>query len=106
MDTTVAETSCSKSTTPSSWAVRRRPHFRLPVKDKYFSRVHFLVEVNPPCCRLVAMASKKEAYVRRLRGAATARPAGDAKNGATTIIPAGWHAQMDNAPTPPPPHEP
>ena len=32
-------------------------HFRLPLKDKYFSRVHFMVEVNPPSCRLVDMGS-------------------------------------------------
>src|SRR3954471_1434070 len=32
-------------------------HFRLPLKDKYFSRVHFLVEVNPPECRLMDMGS-------------------------------------------------
>ena len=27
-------------------------HFRLSAKDQYFSRHHFLVEVNPPNCRL------------------------------------------------------
>jgi serine/threonine protein kinase len=32
-------------------------HFRLPVKDKAISRFHFLVEVNPPSCRLMDMAS-------------------------------------------------
>ena len=32
-------------------------HFRLPVKDPFFSRVHFLVEVNPPQCRLVDLCS-------------------------------------------------
>ena len=32
-------------------------HFRLPHKDPYFSRVHFLVEVNPPQCRLVDLRS-------------------------------------------------
>ncbi len=32
-------------------------HFRLPVKDSFFSRVHFLVEVNPPQCRLVDLCS-------------------------------------------------
>ncbi len=31
--------------------------FRLPLKDKTLSRVHFLVEVNPPSCRLMDMAS-------------------------------------------------
>ena len=31
--------------------------FRLPFKDKTLSRVHFMVEVNPPRCRLMDMAS-------------------------------------------------
>jgi serine/threonine-protein kinase len=35
----------------------RFAHFRLPQKDKFFSRVHFLVEVNPPHCRLMDMKS-------------------------------------------------
>jgi hypothetical protein len=32
-------------------------HFRLPVKDVYFSRVHFMIEVNPPRCRLMDLGS-------------------------------------------------
>jgi eukaryotic-like serine/threonine-protein kinase len=32
-------------------------HFRLPEKDRFFSRVHFMVEVNPPLCRLIDMNS-------------------------------------------------
>ncbi len=32
-------------------------HFRLPQKDPFFSRVHFLIEVNPPQCRLVDLCS-------------------------------------------------
>src|SRR5262249_10093535 len=35
----------------------KQAHFRLPSKDKAFSRFHFMVEVNPPCCRLIDMAS-------------------------------------------------
>jgi serine/threonine-protein kinase len=33
-------------------------HFRLPKEDQYFSRVHFMVEVNPPNCRLLDMGSR------------------------------------------------
>ncbi len=36
----------------------KRAHFQLPHKDRYFSRIHFLVEVNPPHCRLMDMASR------------------------------------------------
>lgn len=32
-------------------------HFRLPRKDPFFSRVHFLIEVNPPQCRVVDLCS-------------------------------------------------
>ncbi len=38
-------------------------HFRLPIKDKTFSRFHFMVEVNPPCCRLMDMASRNGTVV-------------------------------------------
>ena len=35
----------------------KQAHFRLPQKDEYFSRLHFLIEVNPPQCRLLDMNS-------------------------------------------------
>jgi serine/threonine-protein kinase len=35
----------------------QRAHFRLPVKDKSISRIHFMIELNPPLCRLVDMES-------------------------------------------------
>src|SRR5690349_15194696 len=38
-------------------------HFRLPLKDRYFSRLHFLVEVNAPRCRLMDMGSRNGTYV-------------------------------------------
>jgi serine/threonine-protein kinase len=41
----------------------KRAHFRLPEKDEYFSRIHFLVEVNPPRCRLMDMKSTNGTYV-------------------------------------------
>lgn len=36
----------------------KHAHFRLPPADKWFSRIHFMVEVNPPCCRLMDMDSR------------------------------------------------
>src|SRR5262249_45297568 len=41
----------------------RHAHFQLPLKDKYFSRIHFMMEVNPPFCRLVDMSSHNGTYV-------------------------------------------
>src|SRR5437762_5293940 len=41
----------------------RHAHFQLPVKDKYFSRIHFMMEVNPPQCRLIDMGSHNGTFV-------------------------------------------
>jgi serine/threonine-protein kinase len=41
----------------------RQAHFRLKSKDRHLSRVHFLVEVNPPCCRLLDMGSHNGTFV-------------------------------------------
>jgi eukaryotic-like serine/threonine-protein kinase len=42
-----------------TFLVGRSPdvHFSLPEKDPYLSRIHFLVEVNPPLCRILDMDS-------------------------------------------------
>jgi serine/threonine-protein kinase len=49
----------------------QRAHFRLPVKDKYFSRIHFLVEVNPPYSRLMDLGSRNGTFVNGKRVKAT-----------------------------------
>lgn len=36
----------------------KQAHFRLSKKDPYFSRAHFVVEVNPPQCYLMDMGSR------------------------------------------------
>ncbi len=41
----------------------RHAHFRLPAKDRYFSRIHFMMEVNPPECQLIDMGSHNGTYV-------------------------------------------
>lgn len=38
-------------------------HFRLPNEDKFISRIHFMVEVNPPLCRLTDMGSSNGTLV-------------------------------------------
>jgi serine/threonine-protein kinase len=45
----------------------KRAHFQLTSKDKYFSRIHFLVEVNPPCCRVIDMGSHNGTFVNGRR---------------------------------------
>src|SRR5437899_3669615 len=54
----------------------KRAHFRLPAKDRYFSRFHFLVEVNPPYCRLMDLGSRNGTYVNGEKVASA-----DLKNG-------------------------
>src|SRR4051794_1489262 len=44
-----------------------RAHFRLRTRDKYFSRYHFLVEVNPPQCRLLDLNSRNGTFVNDAR---------------------------------------
>lgn len=41
----------------------QRAHFKLPSKDMYFSRFQFMVEVNPPQCRLMDMESRNGTHV-------------------------------------------
>jgi serine/threonine-protein kinase len=55
----------------------KRAHFQLPSKDKYFSRVHFLVEVNPPQCRLLDLGSRNGTFVNGERVSATDLRHGD-----------------------------
>jgi serine/threonine-protein kinase len=52
-----------------TFLVGRSPqaHFRLSSEDKYFSRVHFMVEVNPPHCRLLDMGSRNGTYVNGVK---------------------------------------
>ena len=47
-------------------------HFRLPQKDRFISRVHFMVESNPPDCRLLDMGSRNGTTVngKRVEGMA------------------------------------
>jgi serine/threonine-protein kinase len=41
----------------------KKATFRLPGKDKYFSRVHFMIELNPPLCRVHDMGARNQTYV-------------------------------------------
>ena len=41
----------------------RKAQFRLPLKDKYLSRLHFFIEVKPPDCVVVDLRSTNNTYV-------------------------------------------
>jgi len=64
----------------------RCAHFRLPKKDPYFSRVHFMVEVNPPYCYLMDMGSTNGTRVNGQRVQAAYLGDGDLIQGGDTVI--------------------
>ncbi|MBI2807978.1 MAG: protein kinase [Planctomycetes bacterium] len=41
----------------------KHAHFQLPAKDRNLSRIHFMMEVNPPECRLIDMGSHNGTFV-------------------------------------------
>lgn len=45
----------------------KRAHFQLIAKDMYFSRLHFLVEVNPPRVRVTDVNSRNGTWVNNVR---------------------------------------
>ncbi len=64
----------------------KRAHFRLPEKDEYFSRIHFLIEVNPPRCRLMDMKSTNGTYVNGRRVLVADLADGDLIQGGQTVL--------------------
>jgi len=64
----------------------RAAHFRLPQKDPYFSRVHFMVEVNPPHCRMVDMGSTNGTGVNGVRVDSADLEHGDLIQGGDTVL--------------------
>jgi eukaryotic-like serine/threonine-protein kinase len=61
-------------------------HFQLPVKDRYFSRIHFMMEVNPPQCRLIDMGSHNGTYVNGQRVLSSELRNGDQIRAGHTVI--------------------
>jgi hypothetical protein len=87
----------------------QRAHFQLPAKDRYFSRLHFLVEVNPPHCRLVDLGSRNGTYVNDQKVAVTDLWDGDRIKAGRTLIdldvvadPAHDEPHQDSPQGPPP----
>lgn len=72
----------------STFLVGRAPqaHFRLPENDRYFSRLHFLIEINPPLCRLVDLNSHNGTMVNGVRVPTADLKDGDLIQGGHTVI--------------------
>ena len=64
----------------------KKAQFRLPKDDAYFSRNHFLVEVNPPLCRLLDMGSRNGTYVNSLKVTSAELKDGDVIRGGQTVL--------------------
>jgi eukaryotic-like serine/threonine-protein kinase len=71
-----------------AFLVGRSPEvqFRLPLRDRALSRVHFLVEVNPPSCRLLDMASTNGVRVNGKRVHAVDLRHGDQIQAGETVL--------------------
>ena len=71
-----------------NFIVGRAPcaHFRLAKEDPYFSRVHFMVEVNPPQCRLVDLVSLNGTSINGRRVEAGNLHHGDLIKGGETVL--------------------
>jgi serine/threonine-protein kinase len=73
----------------------RKAHFRLPAKDKFFSRLHFLVELNPPQCRLLDMGSHNGTFVNGARVAEADLRDGDRVKAGHTVLRVGLVLDLD-----------
>lgn len=82
----------------------KKAQFRLPQKDMYFSRMHFLVEVNPPLCRLVDLESRNGTYVNRKKVSTVELKDGDLIKGGSTVMHVaitGVENAVEASPSPP-----
>ncbi len=64
----------------------KKAQFRLPKDDVYFSRNHFLIEVNPPLCRLLDMGSRNGTFVNSERVESAELKDGDEICGGQTVL--------------------
>jgi serine/threonine-protein kinase len=72
-------------------------HFRLPLKDKSLSRFHFIVEANPPFCRLIDMASRNGTRVNGLKVSVIDLRDGDTIRGGQTTLTVSIQPDPDRA---------
>ena len=64
----------------------KKAQFRLPKDDPYFSRNHFLIEVNPPLCRLLDMGSRNGTFVNSQKVTSVELKDGDVIRGGRTVL--------------------
>lgn len=64
----------------------KNAHFRLGSKDQFFSRLHFLIELNPPRCRITDLNSTNGTFVNGTQVASAELKPGDRIEGGDTVI--------------------
>ena len=69
--------------------------FRLSQKDQYFSRVHFLVELNPPLCRIIDLHSRNGTFVNGQRISTAELQNGDRIKTGQTLIQVAIYRALD-----------
>src|ERR1022692_1021268 len=84
-----------------TFLVGRSKHapFQLLAKDKYFSRIHFMMEVNPPQCRLIDMGSHNGTYVNGEKVLAVDLKDGDEIRAGHTVLRVKVLTDALNSPT-------
>lgn len=78
-----------------------RAHLRLSQKDRYFSRVHFLIEVNPPMCRVVDLGSRNGTLVNDHKVQVADLHDGDRIKGGNTIFEVKFILENEKSPVTP-----
>jgi len=69
----------------------KQAHFQLASKDRYFSRIHFMVEVNPPQCRLTDLKSRNGTMVNGQKVTAVDLQHGDEIKAGRTVLRVSVH---------------
>jgi serine/threonine-protein kinase len=80
-----------------------KAHFQLASKDRYFSRLHFLVEVNPPRCALLDLGSRNGTHVNGRKVARCLLAHGDEIRAGHTTLRVGISGAPAEAPPTRPP---
>ena len=73
-----------------------KAHLRMPKSDRRISRYHFVLEINPPTCRLLDLGSRNGTYVngRQVR-AADLQPGDRIRAGSTMMALCSWSDEAD-----------
>jgi eukaryotic-like serine/threonine-protein kinase len=75
-------------------------HFQLRGEDRHFSRLHFLIDLDPPRCRLVDLNSRNGTHVNGHKVTAVDLKDGDEIRVGNTVLRLGVQASSPACPRP------